>query len=81
MMVISRADADSKYGAKATKKATKTSFPLRLPLSMRLEIDDFARSEGISLNQFVSLAIAEKLTRLKCDRAELAAPSKHEPRK
>jgi hypothetical protein len=40
------------------------SFPLRLPHSMRRQADDLAHNEGLSLNQFISLAIAEKITRL-----------------
>jgi|HubBroStandDraft_5_1064220.scaffolds.fasta_scaffold37649_1 hypothetical protein len=39
-------------------------FPLRLPLSMRLQANDLAHREGLSLNQFISLAVAEKITRL-----------------
>ena len=46
------------------KKQPQKSFPLRLPRSMRLIADDLAEREGISLNQFISLAIAEKITRL-----------------
>ena len=46
------------------KKEPPKSFPLRLPRSMRLIADDLAEREGISLNQFISLAIAEKITRL-----------------
>ena len=40
------------------------SFPLRLPTSMRLVANDMAQKEGLSLNQFISLAVAEKITRL-----------------
>lgn len=39
-------------------------FPLRLPISVHGKATDFAQREGMSLNQFVTLAIAEKLTRL-----------------
>lgn len=39
-------------------------FPLRLPLTMRRQANDLAHREGLSLNQFVSLAVAEKITRL-----------------
>lgn len=31
---------------------------------MRREADDLAHREGLSLNQFISLAVAEKITRL-----------------
>ena len=40
------------------------SFPLRLPFSTRLQAIDIAQREGLSLNQFISLAVAEKITRL-----------------
>jgi len=39
-------------------------FPLRLPVSVHGRATDVAQREGMSLNQFVTLAIAEKLTRL-----------------
>jgi len=41
------------------------TFSLRLPSSMRRQADKFAQKEGISLNQFIMLAVAEKLTRMK----------------
>jgi hypothetical protein len=40
------------------------SFPLRLCPSIRQTANDLAHSDGISLNQFISLAIAEKIVRL-----------------
>jgi len=40
------------------------SFPLRLPISTRRQAIDIAQKEGLSLNQFISLAVAEKITRL-----------------
>jgi len=40
------------------------SFPLRLPFSTRRQAIEIAQREGLSLNQFISLAVAEKLTRL-----------------
>jgi hypothetical protein len=40
------------------------SFPLRLPHTMRKQANDIAHREGLSLNQFISLAVAEKITRL-----------------
>lgn len=39
-------------------------FPLRLSPSMRQQANELAHREGISLNHFVSLAIAEKITRM-----------------
>ena len=40
------------------------SFPLRLPFSIRRQANDLAQKDGLSLNQFISLAVAEKVTRL-----------------
>lgn len=40
------------------------SFPLRLSPSTRQQASEFAKREGISLNHFISLAVAEKLSRL-----------------
>ena len=45
------------------KKATN-SFPLRLTSTMRRQIDHLAKREGVSLNQFISLAVAEKVMRM-----------------
>ena len=49
------------------KVKSATSFPLRLPSSTRNQADEIARSEGISLNQFITLAIAEKIVRLEAE--------------
>ena len=40
------------------------SFPLRLPFSIRRQANELAHKDGLSLNQFISLAVAEKITRL-----------------
>ncbi|QHS50416.1 hypothetical protein [Edaphobacter sp. 12200R-103] len=42
----------------------KQSFPLRLSLSLRQQANDLAHAEGISLNHFISLAVAEKISRM-----------------
>jgi len=39
-------------------------FPLRLSPTMRHQANELAHREGISLNQFISLAIAEKISRM-----------------
>ena len=46
-----------------TKKKA-LSFPLRLPLTMRAELEARADAEGISRNQFIVMAVAEKFIRL-----------------
>jgi predicted DNA-binding protein len=45
----------------------RQTFPLRLSPSMRHQANDLAHREGISLNHFVSLAIAEKISRMEQD--------------
>ncbi len=39
----------------------QSSFPLRLPPGIRSRVERLAQAEGISLNQFISLTLAEKL--------------------
>ena len=39
----------------------QSSFPLRLPPGIRSRIERLAAAEGISLNQFIALTLAEKL--------------------
>ncbi|GGH06392.1 toxin-antitoxin system HicB family antitoxin [Silvibacterium dinghuense] len=39
-------------------------FPLRLSPTMRQQAINLAEREGISLNHFITLAVAEKITRL-----------------
>ena len=53
------------------------TFPLRLPKSTRLQAVEIAKREGLSLNQFIVLAIAEKLTRLSMARESM--PGDKEP--
>jgi hypothetical protein len=43
------------------------SFPLRLSPSVRQQATGLARLDGISLNHFIGLAVAEKITRLEHD--------------
>jgi len=58
-----------------------TTYPLRLPRSIRAGLEKFSKQEGTSINQFVSIAVAEKLAMLqaeayfreRAERADLAA--------
>jgi hypothetical protein len=43
------------------------SFPLRLSASLRQMAYEVAKAEGISLNHFISIAVAERLSRLERD--------------
>ena len=41
-----------------------TALSLRLPKSMYNQLREVAKAEGVSMNQFVTLAIAEKMATL-----------------
>ena len=61
--------------------STTSTYPLRLPASIKAAAEKLAREEGISLNQFVATAVAEKLAAMSTatffmergDRADLEA--------
>lgn len=38
-----------------------STYPLRLPRSVKAAVEKLARAEGVSMNQFVATAVAEKL--------------------
>jgi hypothetical protein len=38
-----------------------STYPLRLPRSVKAEVERRAKEDGISINQFVATAVAEKL--------------------
>jgi hypothetical protein len=42
-----------------------SSYPLRLPLSIKAEAEKLAAADGTSLNQFVAMAVAEKIAALR----------------
>ncbi len=44
--------------------ADTTTYPLRLPRSIKAAAENLARAEGISMNQFIATAVAEKLSAL-----------------
>ena len=41
--------------------STQSTYPLRLPTSVKAEVVRRAKAEGTSVNQFVATAVAEKL--------------------
>jgi hypothetical protein len=43
---------------------TKT-YPLRLPRSLKDAVEELSRQEGTSINQFVAMAVAEKVASLR----------------
>lgn len=42
-----------------------STYPLRLPASIKAEAEKLAASDGTSLNQFVATAVAEKVAALR----------------
>ena len=46
------------------KKATST-YPLRLPTSLKEAVAVIAREDGTSINQFVATAVAEKVSAMR----------------
>ena len=49
----------------------RISFPLRLGVSLKQRAELLASQDGVSLNHFISLAVAEKISRL----GALSSPS------
>ena len=45
-------------------KKPHSVYPLRLPPSIKAEVERRAKADGISINQFVATAVAEKLSAL-----------------
>jgi hypothetical protein len=45
--------------------STLTTYPLRLPKSIKAEAEALSRADGTSLNQFVAIAVAEKIAVMK----------------
>ena len=46
-------------------KSKPGAFPLRLPLSLKAEVERLARADGASLNAFITTAVAEKLAAMR----------------
>jgi hypothetical protein len=42
----------------------KETYPLRLPRSLKKEVERLSRQDGTSINQFVAIAVAEKVSAL-----------------
>jgi hypothetical protein len=52
----------------------KQSFLLRLPLSLREQATKIAQEEGTSLNHFIALALAEKISRMEHQHEQARKP-------
>ncbi len=44
------------------------TFPLRLPVSLKAALDKIAERDGTSLNQFLVIAAAEKISAMETER-------------
>lgn len=53
--------------ANESRKISIDRFPLRLMPSVRRTAEVFSEKEGVSLNQFINVAVAEKLAHLEHD--------------
>ena len=42
-----------------------SSFPLRLPASLKAAVAEISRADGTSINQFLTAAVAEKVSAMK----------------
>lgn len=47
---------------------TSMTYPLRLPASLKRAAEEFAEADGVSLNAFVTVAVAEKVSALTTER-------------
>lgn len=59
-------------------KNPRVGFPLRLSASVRARAQLLATRDGISLNHFISLAVAEKISRLEVGMVEEDSPQKRQ---
>lgn len=42
-----------------------STYPLRLPASLKAAVVEISKEEGTSINQFVAMAVAEKVSAMK----------------
>src|SRR6266850_6140113 len=58
---------EKRNGKMGSKVMRQSSFPLRLASSLQEEARKTAKTEGISLNQLINLAVAEKISALRTE--------------
>ena len=46
-------------------KKPLSTYPLRLPMSLKAAVAEISKADGTSINQFVTTAVAEKLAAMK----------------
>ena len=47
--------------------ADVSTYPLRLPKSLKEEVSKLAKRDGTSVNQFIAIAVAEKISALETE--------------
>ena len=47
------------------KRKRTSTYPLRLPSSLKAAVREVSRKDGTSINQFVTTAVAEKLSAMR----------------
>lgn len=47
------------------RRKQTTTYPLRLPSSLKAAVREVSRRDGTSINQFVTTAVAEKLSAMR----------------
>ena len=45
-------------------KKRLSTYPLRLPVSLKAAVAEISKADGTSINQFVTTAVAEKISAL-----------------
>jgi len=63
------------YGKPENRSFKKASYPLRLQASVMAEARRVAKSEGVSLNQFINVAVAEKVSAVRTEAILRVAPA------
>ena len=46
-------------------ESKNTTYPLRLPRSLKAEVEKLSEEDGVSMNQFVLTAVAEKVATMR----------------
>lgn len=63
------------YGKPENRSFKKASYPLRLQASVMAEARRAAKAEGVSLNQFINVAVAEKVVAVRAEAILRVAPA------
>jgi hypothetical protein len=62
------------YGKPENRTFKKANYPLRLQASLMAEARRVAKAEGVSLNHFINVAVAEKVSAVRAEAILRAAP-------